>query len=430
MSTTVKAAIASPILNFINTRRLTENFLKIVKVNSVSDSTKEETNQVPSTEGQRELATILSHDLQAIHGVVDVEVDKTAVVTATLPTNIKSDTGIPTIGLLAHLDVSEDGVKLADTINPELHGNYQGGDLLLGHGTVIPKEDLKGHVGEDVITSDGSTLLGADDKAGIAEILEVLRVYSEHPELQRPNIRIAFTPDEEIGRGMDFFDIKKFGADAAYTIDGSIPGEIENETFNAHEVTVTFKGMDVHPGYAKDKMINSIRMLSDFISLLPKDEAPETTEGREGYIHPYLVEEPSVNGASISILVRDFEYEGSQRRIALIEKIAREIKALYPGSSVEVKVKESYKNMKSYLANCPQAVEHARKGIEATGLTISDKPCRGGTDGSSLSVMGLPTPNLGAGGRNFHSVREFVTVQDMQQCAAVVINTLSEWAKG
>ena len=414
------------VLNLIDTNRLVESFIKMAKVDTRSDGSKAETNQVPSTENQRILADMLSSDLSRIPGVVNIEVDNNAVVTATLPSNIKRKR-TSTVGLFAHLDVSPDAPT--DNIQPIIHENYKGGDLKLGYGTVIPKKDLEGHNGEDIITSCGRTLLGADDKAGIAEIKETLQVYAEHPELKHPNIRIGFTPDEEIGRGLEFFNIEKFGADAAYTIDGSIPGEIESETFNAHTVKVTFKGNDVHPGYAKGKIINSIRMLSDFISLLPKDEAPETTEGREGYIHPYDVEEPSVSGVSLSILVRDFEYEGSQRRIELIKRAAEQIETLYPGSSIKVEVKESYKNMRDYIAIKPEVVKYAKKGIEATGLKVIDHPIRGGTDGSALSLRGLPTPNLGAGGHNFHSVREFVTVQDMQKCAAVIINTLSEWIK-
>ncbi len=418
--------LPTSVLSLINADRMANNFIEMAKIDTVSDESKAETDQVPSTESQRILAGKLGEELKAI-GLEGVQVNKNAVVTGVLPSNIPVRESIPTIGLFAHVDLADDSPT--NNIQPVVHKNYQGGDLILGHGTVISAVDLSGHTGEDIITSDGKTLLGADDKAGIAEILEVCRVYIEHPEIERPHIKIAFTPDEEIGRGMDFFDIQAFGANAAYTVDGSVPGEIESETFNAHQVTITFEGKDVHPGYAKDIMINSIRAMSDFITLLPKNEAPETTSGRQGYIHPLSVPKVSVSESVLTLIVRDFNFDSSQERISRIKELASEVEKLYPGLSVKIKVREQYRNMREYIERKPEVVEFARKGIEDTGLVIIDKPIRGGTDGSSLSLKGLPTPNLAAGGRNFHSVREFVTIQDMRKCAAVVINTLSHWAK-
>ncbi len=428
MPSKVEAALVpNQVHTFINTQRMKDGFIKIAKINTVSDESKAETNEIPSTKSQTELAHLLSADLKHIPGLVNIDVDRHSVVTASLPTNIQG-TSIPIIGLFAHLDLADDAPT--DNIQPTIHENYQGGDLKLGHDTVIPAADLKEHIGEDIITTDGRTLLGADDKAGIQEIIEALWVYAEHPELKRPNIKIAFTPDEEIGRGCEFFDIQQFGADAAYTIDGGTPGEIENETFNAHLVKVTFKGRDVHPGYAKGKMVNSLRALADFIARLPRDEAPETTEGRQGYIHPISIEDKSVSESSLTIIVRDFDFNGSLTRLQRIQDIAKEVEKLNPGISFKIDVKEQYRNMKDYVAKKPEVVEYAKQGILDTGLKIIDKPIRGGTDGSHLSLRGLPTPNLAAGGQNWHSSREFVTVQDMKKCATVIINTLSAWVKG
>ena len=414
--------------SLINAERMANNFIAMARINTVSDESKADTDQVPSTEEQKILAEILRKDLEKTCGLRDVKVDKSSVVTAFLPSNLESDKNIPTIGLFAHMDIADD--VPTDNIQPTIHKNYQGGDLILGHGIVIPSSELTVHISEDIITTDGRTLLGADDKAGIAEILEVLRFYDEHPELKRPNIKVGFTVDEEIGRGMDFFNIQEFGADAAYTIDGSVPGEIESETFNAHMVKIKFKGTNVHPGYAKGKMVNSLRALADFITLLPRDEAPETTEGRQGYIHPTAIEDKSVEQqSSLTVIVRDFDYENSLRRLERIRQIAKEVERLNPGCSIEINIKEQYRNMKEFIARKPEVVEYAKKGIEATGLEIIDRPIRGGTDGSSLSLRGLPTPNLAAGGHNFHSLREFVTIQDMQKCAATIINTLSAWVE-
>jgi len=427
MSTEVKSVVVTnQVATFINTQRMVASFVKMAKLNTVSDESKAETSEVPSTKSQTELAHILSDDLKQIPGVIGVDIDSNSMVTATLPANV-TGTNVPTVGLIAHLDIADD--VPTDNIQPIVHLDYKGGDLRLGHGTAIAAADLIKHIGEDIITADGRTLLGADDKAGIAEILEVLKIYSEHPQLNRPNIRIAFTPDEEIGRGCDFFDIQKFGADAAYTIDGSNPGEIESETFNAHLVKVTFNGKDVHPGYGKGKMVNSLRALADFIARLPRDEAPETTEDRQGYIHPISIEDKSVSKSSLTVLVRDFDYNGSLSRIERIKQIAKEVEKLNAGCSVEINIKEQYRNMKESIAKKPEVVEYARQGIQESVLKIIDKPIRGGTDGSSLSLKGLPTPNLGAGGQNFHSLGEFVTVQDMKKCATIIINTLAAWVK-
>ncbi len=426
-----KVEIAIPpaqVINFINTNRMVTNFVGMARIDTVSDESKAETNQVPSTESQRDFAYMLNEQLKNIRSVKNVVVDKFAVVTATLPSNVQmSAKQIPTVGLFAHMDIADD--VPTDHITPRIHEKYKGGDLKLDHGTVIPKEELIELIGDDIITTDGRTLLGADDKAGIAEIIEVLHFYDEHPEIPRPKIRIGFTPDEEIGRGLDFFNVKKFGASAAYTIDGSVPGELEAETFNAHMVKIIFKGTNVHPGFAKGKMVNSLRALADFITKLPRNEAPETTEGRQGYIHPDSIEDRSVEESSLTLIVRDFNYKGSLSRIKKLEKLVEEVRKLNPGCTIEMKVKEQYKNMKEYIAKKPEVINYAKQGIKDTGLQLIEKAIRGGTDGSSLSVMGLPTPNLAAGGHLFHSKKEFLAVGDMKKCAATIINTMSAWVR-
>lgn len=410
------------VLSLINEKRMVDTFVKIAKVDTMSH---EGVESFPSSEGQKKLARILADELKAI-GVQDINIDKHHVVTATLPDNLGDVKDKPTIGLLAHMDTS-DGAP-SDNVDPQIHKNYQGGDINLKDGTVIPAKDLKKHIGEDIVTSDGTTLLGADDKAGIAEILEVLRVYQENPALKHPKIRIAFTPDEETGEFISNFDIKTFGADAAYTIDGEAPEGIESSTFNAHNLDITIKGHNVHPGHAKDKMINAVKVAADFIKGLPDEESPEHTSGYEGYYHVSEIKGQE-GEASLKMLVRDFDYDSSLVRVEKVKKLAEEVEKQYPGSQIVIKSKEMYRNMKSYLDKFPEVVNYALEGIKRTGLIPNQPAVRGGTDGSQLTLMGLPAPNLGTGGHNFHAKNEFVTVQDMKKCAANIINTLSVWAE-
>lgn len=417
------------VADLIDPTRLADTFTK--QLVSVGTTAAPSTGNVPSSEGQWELARFLEAELKRI-GLQDVSIDEHAVVMGTLPTNMTEMSGkVPTVALFAHMDTSPDAP--GDNVHPQVHRNYSGGGIALGHGTTITPEELAGHEGEDVITSDGSTLLGADDKAGVAEILETLRVFVANPDLPRPNIRVAFTPDEEIGTMLMFLELEKLGADAAYTVDGGSPEELEDETFTAHKVTVRFTGVEAHPGYAKDKMVNAVKMMAAFVNRLPQDgESPETTAGREGFIHPHLITNGRSGSTSLDLILRDFEEAKSLERIERIRAWAREVEAEFPGSKVEVEVEEQYRNMKDYIdaaAWGPRALEFARHGIRQTGLEPRTASIRGGTDGSKLSERGLPTPNLPAGMNGIHSKREFVTIQDMVKCTANIVHTLLAWAE-
>ena len=345
--------------SLINEKRMADTFIKLAKVDTMSQPN---TKTFPSTEGQKKLALMLAEELKSI-GIKDVKIDEHHVVTGTLPSNVESDVKMPVIGLMAHMDTAKDAPS--DNVQPEIYKNYSGGDIKLKEDTVISEKDLKPYTGEDIITSDGTTLLGADDKAGIAEILEVLRVYKENPALKHPKIRIAFTPDEETGEFIQHFNIKTFGVDAAYTIDGSEANALETSTFNAHNLKIKITGRNVHPGYAKDKMINSLKIAADFIKALPDDESPEHTEGYEGYYHVNELE-GGVGESSMKILVRDFDYDKSLERVKTVKKIAKELEAKYPGSKIKVDSKEMYRNMKTYLDKFPEVVEYAMEGIKRT----------------------------------------------------------------
>jgi tripeptide aminopeptidase len=286
---------------------------------------------------------------------------------------------------------------------------------------------LRRQVGNDIITASGKTLLGADNKAGVAEIVAAAEYLMRHPEIPHGAIRLAFTPDEEVGGGTKFFDVKKFGAYCAYTMDGEELGEVEMETFSADSMTVTFEGFNTHPGFAKGRMINSIKIAGDFLSRLPKDRlSPETTEGREGFVHPYVVD-AAVEKTSVKFLIRDFATAELAKKEAFLEKLAGETAASWPGSSVACTVEESYRNMKEVLDRYPQVVENAREAVRRAGLELREAAIRGGTDGSRLSFMGLPTPNVFAGEHNFHSRLEWISVQDMEKAVEVIINLAGVW---
>jgi tripeptide aminopeptidase len=289
---------------------------------------------------------------------------------------------------------------------------------------------LASQIGHDIVTASGLTLLGADDKAGIAEIVAAAEVLMTHPEIPHGPVRIAFTPDEEIGRGANHFDVKRFGAVCAYTLDGGGIGELEFESFSADAITVTFKGFNTHPGYARGRMVNAIRAAADFVARLPRDQmSPETTEGYEGYLHPYQMQ-ASVDRTSVKVLVRDFVTPRLKDKEALVEEIARDVARLHPGASVEFSVEESYRNMREVLEQHPQVIEYARRAIRLAGLEPVERPIRGGTDGSRLSFMGLPTPNLFAGEHNFHSRLEWVSAQDMDKAVEVIVKLCEIWTEG
>lgn len=404
-----------------------DRFLRYVTIDTRSD---ERSKSSPSTEGQLVLLRLLVGELHAL-GASDAAIDDHGYVTATIPPSAGHEAA-PVIGFIAHVDTSPEmdgaGVK------PIVHRAYNGGDILLpdDRSAVLRagmEPALRACIGHDIVTASGTTLLGADDKAGVAEIMAAAEYLLAHPEIPHGPIRIAFTPDEEIGRGANHFDIAKFGAVCAYTMDGGGLGELEYESFSADAMTVTFHGFNTHPGYAKDRMINAIKLAAEFIVRLPQDGmSPETTEGYEGYVHPYVLD-ASVERTSVKLLVRDFAASGLRQKEALVERIAREVVANLPQARIEVLLEESYRNMREVLDRHPEVIARARTAIRRVGSEPVEKPIRGGTDGSRLSFMGLPTPNLFAGEHNFHSRLEWVSAQEMDKAVAVIVELGKVWAE-
>jgi tripeptide aminopeptidase len=402
-----------------------DRFLEYVKFDTQSD---ENSETYPSTPKQLELLKHLLSELKAI-GLKDAAMDEHGYVFATIPATT-TKASVPVIGFIAHVDTSPEmpgaGVK------PIVHENYQGQDLVLPDDPkpVLKFKDnpaLADQLGCDIVTASGATLLGADNKAGVSEIVAAAEYLMKHPEIPHGAIRVGFTPDEEVGNGTKYFDVKKFGAACAYTMDGETKGEIEMETWSADAITISFQGNNTHPGYAKGKMINAIKVAADFINRLPKDRvSPETTEGYDGFVHPYVVN-ASVEKTSVKLLLRDFKTARLREQEAILTKLAKETVAGWPGATVEFKVEESYRNMKEVLDDHPQVVENAREAIRRTGLTLREHPIRGGTDGSRLCFMGLPTPNIFAGEHNFHSRLEWVSAQDMELAAKVIVELAKVW---
>ena len=386
----------------------------------------------PSTPGQLELGRLLVGELTDI-GLADAALDDNGYVTATLPgIGAGTDSPLPTIGLIAHLDVSPDAP--AAGVEPLVHRDYRGGVIELPRaGTVLDPAsmpDLAGKIGEDIVTSSGDTLLGADDKAGVAEIMTALAHLAAPPEPPRPHLRIAFTPDEEVGLGASLFDVEAFGARCAYTIDGSTLGELQDETFTAAEAIITIEGVDVHPGFATGKLVNAARLASRIVAALPADRlSPETTSGREGFIHIYELEGTAA-AAKIRAIVRDFDDDLLAEHVALLREIAERVVGEEPTAKLSFEANPQYPNMRRHLESVPEVVDIAERALRAEGITPLRNPIRGGTDGSMLSAMGLPTPNLFAGGHEFHSVREWISVQDMAAAAAVIVRLAAEWGAG
>jgi len=404
---------------------LLERFERYVRIDTQA---KRDRTQSPSTRGQLELAGLLAGELAEV-GLADAAVDENGYVTATLAASVAG--AVPVIGLIAHLDVSPDAP--AEGVEPIVHRDYDGGTIELPRsGTVLSPEsmpELADKAGEDIVTSSGDTLLGADDKAGLAEIVTALAHLAAHPQLPRPTLCVAFTPDEEIGMGAELFDVSAFGALCAYTIDGSTIGELQDETFSAAEAIITIDGVDVHPGFATGKLVNAARLAARLVAELPSATlTPESTAGREGFIHVYeLAGTPSQ--ATIRVIVRDFDDDLLAEHVALLRRIAKQVVGEEPRARLEMQVTPQYPNMRRYLQAVPQAVTAAERAIRAEGLTPIRDPIRGGTDGSRLSEMGLPTPNIFAGGHEFHSVREWVSVQDMAAAAAVIVRLAGVWAE-
>jgi tripeptide aminopeptidase len=402
-----------------------DRFLRYVTYDTQSDET---SDSYPSTARQLVLLRDLAAELQAL-GLADAAVDRYGYVTATVPAT-SSKPNIPVIGFIAHVDTSPE-LSGAD-VKPIVHRQYDGRDLVLPDdpSAVLRLADcppLFYQIGHDIVTASGTTLLGADDKAGVAEIVSAAAYLTAHPEIPHGRIRIAFTPDEEIGRGTKFFDVDRFGARYAYTMDGGSRGEVETESFSADAVTVTFHGCNTHPGYAKGRLINAIKVAAHFICLLPRDAlSPETTDGEAGFVHPYLVN-AGVDRTSVKLIVRDFKTAGLEDQEQLIEHLAREAASEFPGARVELAIEEQYRNMREVLDRHPDVAEHAREAVRRAGLVVDERPIRGGTDGARLSFMGLPTPNIFAGEHNFHSRLEWVSAQDMEKATEVIVHLCRIW---
>jgi tripeptide aminopeptidase len=401
-----------------------DRFLRYVTINTRAD---EASTSCPSTPGQLTLLRLLVNELTDL-GLADITMDEHGYVMATIPAT--TDKRVPTIGFIAHVDTSPE--MSGQDVKPIVHRNYDGRDLILPDDPsavlrAAEEPALAACVGHDIVTAAGLTLLGADDKAGVAEIMAAAEYLVQHPEIPHGVVRIAFTPDEEIGRGANHFDVGRFGAVCAYTVDGGGAGEIEWESFSADAMTVTFKGFNTHPGYAKGRMVNAIKLAAAFIARLPKDRlSPETTTDYDGYVHPYVLD-ASVDRTSVKLLVRDFSAQGLEEKEALIEQLAREVIDEHPRAAVEIMIAESYRNMREILDGYPELVECAREAIRRSGLTPTERPIRGGTDGARLSFMGLPTPNLFAGEHNFHSRLEWISAQDMQKAVETIVHLCRVW---
>ena len=410
----------------INIKKMVERFERYVRIDTQSSESSE---TYPSTLKQLDLSRLLVEELKKM-GAEEVELTEHGYVFATIPATTPAE--VPVIGFIAHVDTSPD--VSGKNVNPYIHANYQGGDLVLKDDpTQVIKADenpaLENCIGHDIITSGGTTLLGADNKAGVAEIMTAAEYLLAHPEIPHGKIRIAFTVDEEVGTGTQHFDVKQFGATYAYTIDGETAGEMEDETFCADTVTIKLKGINIHPGYAKNKMLNSIKLASAFIDFLPKDRlSPETTEKREGYIHPHSMqgnEEESI----IKFLIRDFTEEGLIEKEDFLKDILAVFAKKYPKMQSEFILDKSYRNMKYIIDQHPQVTEYALEAIERSGLEAKKNLIRGGTDGARLSYMGIPTPNIFTGGHNFHSNKEWISIQDMGKAVETIINLAIIWTE-
>jgi len=401
-----------------------ERFLRYVQIDTQSDPNSD-TN--PSTEKQKDLSRLLVEELQSL-GITDAHLDEWGYIYATIPGN--SPRQVPVICFCAHVDTSPDcsgfGVK------PIVHEYWNGADIVLPDDRtqiikVSEHPDLKHQVGNDIITASGTTLLGADNKAGVAEIMAAAEYLMQHPELKHGTIKILFTPDEEVGRGTEKVDLQKLGADFAYTMDGETLGTLEDETFSADAVILTIKGVSTHPGFAKGKLENALKIAADILAALPKDTlSPETTEDYEGFIHPTQMSGIQEQ-VKLDFIIRDFTVAGLHEKEAYLQAVVNEVLVHYPNSSVDFKVIEQYRNMKEVLVNYPKVVEYALEAIRQTGIKPEQRSIRGGTDGSRLSFMGLPCPNIFAGEHAFHSKLEWVSVQDMEKAAEVIINLVKIW---
>lgn len=399
-------------------KKVHERFLEYVKVDTKSD---EETRTTPSTKGQLELGKILAEELKSI-GLQDVRIDEFGYVYGTLKGNI--DKKVPTVGFISHMDTAPD--MSGYNVKPQIVENYDGGIVTLNEELNIkldPKElpELKNYVGKTLITTDGTTLLGADDKAGVSEIITAMEYLINHPEIKHGDIKVGFTPDEEIGEGADHFNVKGFDADFAYTVDGGALGELEYENFNAAGAKVVIKGKNVHPGSAKNKMINSTLVAHEFLNILPLNEVPEKTEGYEGFSHLMSIN-GTVENTEMSFIIRDFDSKEFDRRKEEFINAKEKLNSIYGEGTVNVEIKDQYRNMKEMIEPHMYIVDIAKKAMEMAEITPNIVPIRGGTDGARLSFMGLLTPNMFTGGENFHGRYEYIAIESMEKAVETIIN--------
>jgi tripeptide aminopeptidase len=406
------------------THTVTERFLRYAVIDTQSDPA---SPTCPSTEKQKDLGTLLAKELQEM-GIRDAHLDQYGYVYATIPAN--TDKAVPVICLCSHMDTSPDCT--GKDVRPQIVRNYRGGDIVLPADPtqvirVADNPALKDQIGNDIVTTDGTTLLGADNKAGLAEIMDAAHFLLHNPQVKHGAIKILFTPDEEIGRGVDKADLKKLGADFAYTIDGETAGNIEDETFSADGVVITIQGVSTHPGFAKGKMEHAIKIAARIVERLPKDTcSPETTEGSQGFLHPIGIS-GALEKATLSFIVRDFTDQGLKEKEDLLEAIVRDVMKDFPHSSYRLEIKQQYRNMKQVIDLHPETVDNAMEAIRRAGLAPKKTSIRGGTDGSRLSFMGLPCPNIFAGEHAFHSRTEWVSVQDMEKAVQTIVHLATIW---
>ena len=411
-------------INKISDFQVAERFLRYVQIDTQSDP---QATCFPSTEKQKDLSKILVSELQQM-GISDAHLDQHGYVYATIPSN--TDKNVPVICFCSHVDTSPD--CSGTDVKPIIHTDYQGQDIVLPDDpSVVIKfndhPDLKNQVGNDVITASGTTLLGADDKAGVAEIMDAARLLMEHPEIKHGEIKLLFTPDEEVGQGVEYVDLQKLGAEFGYTMDGEKAGTIEDETFSADAVRLVIQGISVHPGFAKGKMVSAIKVAADIIMNLPKDRlSPETTSGKDGFIHPNDIR-GGVDQAEINFIIRDHNTSKLAEYESLLKDVVETVLTRYPGVTYTFDVKEQYRNMKEVLDRYPEVMEVGMEAIGRVGLTPERRSIRGGTDGSRLSFMGLPCPNVFAGGHAFHGKMEWVSRQDMEKAVLTILHIATLW---
>lgn len=400
-----------------------ERFMRYVQLDTQSNP---HSNSFPTTEKQKTLSDLLAEELIAI-GIADAHVDTFGYVYATIVSNTDKD--VPVVCFCAHVDTAPD--CSGTNVKPLLHKNYYGSDIVLPDDTsqITKQADypyLKKHIGNDIITASGLTLLGADDKSGVAIIMDMANYLMQHPEVKHGTIKILFTPDEEVGEGTAKVDLQKLGADFAYTLDGGEAGTLEDETFSADGVVITINGVIAHPGYAKDILVNAIKIACEIVAALPPELSPETTEKREGFIHPVHIQ-GGAEKATIEFIIRDFITANLAKHEATLKSIAESILKKYPKASMQFEVHEQYRNMKEVLDTFPHVIEHAKEAYKRSGLKVRNEPIRGGTDGSRLSFMGLPCPNLFTGMQAIHSKHEWIGVKDMQQAVEVLVHLVQVW---